>query len=124
MIFHFPAWKHWIFLSVLTLASILRPPPLAADGLSIGNYIQRLEVSQTPEDFNAVFSEMVTDFKSGRIAPFTEEEIKSILAVTRDKPFVESLLPAVYGWAVTVFGNGKLDALIGANGFVKNHPAF
>ena len=109
MIFHFPAWKHWIFLSVLTLASILRPPPVAADGLSIGNYIQRLEVSQTPEDFNAVFSEMVTDFKSGRIAPFTEEEIKSILAVTRDKPFVESLLPAVYGWAVTVFGDGKLD---------------
>lgn len=109
MIVLFSAWKKLGFLAVLTLYAILHSAPVSASSLPIGHYIQRLEECNTHETFNSVFSEMIVDFKSGKVAPFTESEVMSILTIARGKPFAEFLLPSVYGWAGTMFGDGRMD---------------
>ena len=109
MIFRFPAWKEWVCFFTLTLCSILCTARVRADSLHIGEYIQQLEKSRSAENFNAVFSDFITNFKSGKVAPFSETEVMALITIARNKPFVESLLPAVYGWALTVFGDGRMD---------------
>jgi signal transduction histidine kinase len=109
MIFRFPVWKEWVCFFTLTLCSILCTTRVCADSLHISDYIQQLEKSPSAENFNAVFSDFITNFKSGKVAPFSETEVVSLLTIARSKSFAESLLPAVYGWALTVFGDGRTD---------------
>jgi two-component system, sensor histidine kinase and response regulator len=109
MIVHFPAWKVWVFFFVLTSSLILFFAPVGATNISISTHIERLEKSQTSENFITHFNEMIADFKSGKTSPFTDSEVKSILTIARSKSFAESLLPAVYGWAGTMFGDGRMD---------------
>jgi two-component system, sensor histidine kinase and response regulator len=109
MIFRFPAWKEGVCIFALTLCSILCTPLVSANGLYIADYIQQLEKSRSAEDFNAVFTDFTTNFKSGRVAAFSEKEVMRLLTIARSKSFAESLLPAVYGWALTVFGDGRMD---------------
>lgn len=109
MIFRFPAWKEWVCFFALTLCSILCTTQVCAASLHIGDFIQQLEESRSAENFNAVFNEFTTNFKSGKVAPFTEKEVMTLLTIARSKPFVETLLPTVYGWALTMFGDGRMD---------------
>lgn len=103
------AWKEWIHLPLITLAAILISAQLIAQDISVSTYIQKLKQSQSQVDFNKVFVDMITDFKSGKMTPFTDEDVMTILTIAKSKSFAESLLPAVYGWAATMFGNGRMD---------------
>lgn len=109
MIFRFPAWKEWVCFFSLMLCSILCYFPVSASTLRISDYVQQLEKSGSPENFNTVFGDFIVNFKSGKVAPFSESEVMELLSVARSKSFAESLLPAVYGWALTVFGDGRMD---------------
>jgi two-component system sensor histidine kinase/response regulator len=105
----FSVWKNWSTPCVLILVFVLATATLSAKNTPVQNYIQRLEQSHTPGNFNVVFAEMMTEMKSGKMEPFTETDVMSILTIARKKPFAESLLPAVYGWAGSMFGDGRMD---------------
>jgi two-component system sensor histidine kinase/response regulator len=72
------------------------------------HYIKQLEESSTRENFNEVFGAMMTDFKTGKLS-FTDSDVMSIVNIAKNKPFASLLLPQVYGWAGTMFGNGRMD---------------
>lgn len=112
MIFRFPAWKEWASIFALTLCSILCTSPVSATDLSINDYIEQLERSQSPEEFNSRFNDFIVEYKSGNVAAYTETEVMALLTIARRKPFAESLLPSVYNWALTVFGDGRMDAAL------------
>lgn len=103
------AWKYWIQISLITLVVILISFQLSGQSIPARNYMEKLDQSQSHEDFNKTFGNMMTDFKSGRIEPFKDEDVIAILTITRNKSFAEFILPGVYGWAGTMFGTGKMD---------------
>lgn len=70
-------------------------------------YIHELEQSSNRQDFDRVFGKMITEFKTGKLS-FTDEDVKNIVSISRKKPFAILLLPAVYGWAGTMFGDGRM----------------
>ena len=105
------AWKDWIILSLITFSSFLITSPLIAQSKSatIDQYIQKLKQTNASEDFKKIFNDMMYEFKSGKIGLFSEHDVMTILEVARNKSFAEYLLPAVYGWAGTMFGDGRMD---------------
>ena len=112
MIFRFPAWKEWGCFFVLTLCPILCPLTVSATDLSIDDYIEQLEKSHSSEEFNSLFNDFIVKYKSGSIAPYTEKEAMTLLTIARSKPFAEFLLPSVYNWALSVFGEGRMDVAL------------
>ncbi len=112
MIFGFPAWKEWACFFALTLCFILCPSTVSAADLSIDDYIEQLEKSQSSVEFNSLFNDFIVKYKSGSIAAYTEKEVMALLTIARSKPFAETLLPSVYNWALTVFGDGRMDAAL------------
>ena len=109
MIFRFPAWKEWVCLLSLTLCLIPCTAQVSEASLHIRDYIQKLEKSRSSEEFNAIFNDFVVNYKSGKVTSFAETEVKAVLTIARSKSYAEALLPIVYGWALTVFGDGRMD---------------
>lgn len=84
---------------------------IAGMSQSISDYIEKLEHGDTREDFERAFREMITAFKSGKLS-FSNDEVMHILEIARQKPYAENLLPDVYGWAGTMFADGRMDEAI------------
>lgn len=100
--------KDWIlYIFIATIIFCIAVPARAEQ--TAAQYIEKLEVCSNPENFEAVFGEMITAFKSGKMIPFEDEEVMEIVTIAREKSFSEMVLPAVYGWAGTMFGNGRMD---------------
>src|SRR5687767_1338539 len=91
----------WIFFSFSTVAQ--HQP---------AKYIVELEKSASPADFHHVFEEMMKTFRMGGIIPFEDEDVMKIVNIARAKPYAATVLPSVYGWAGTMFGNGRMDQAI------------
>lgn len=72
-------------------------------------YIEKLEQSSNANEFNSIFSQMMTDFKKGELGEFEDGQVMDVIAIAKEKAFTELVLPAVYGWAGTMFGNGRMD---------------
>jgi signal transduction histidine kinase len=70
-------------------------------------YIQGLEQSSTRQNFDQVFGAMIAEFKTGKLF-FTDQDVKCIVNISKKKTFATLLLPAVYGWAGTMFGDGRM----------------
>jgi signal transduction histidine kinase len=98
--------SRWIRLFLIALFAVIISLPAAAQ--SVANYIEKLEKSSTTESFDQAFKEMIVIFRRGKIS-FKDDEVMQILAIARQKPFAEFLLPNVYGWAGTMFGDGRMD---------------
>lgn len=99
--------SRFFFIVVLLMNFIT----IAARSQSSKDYIEKLEQGDTREDFELVFSEMITAFKSGKLS-FSNDEVMRILEIARGKPYAEHLLPGVYGWAGTMFADGRIDEAI------------
>lgn len=95
--------KRILTASILILAFV----PLV--GQHIPAYIEKLQHSKTSTDFEYAFNDMMTDFKSGKLPPFQHEDVMQIVDVARKKAYAEAVLPSVYGWAGSLFGNGRVD---------------
>jgi signal transduction histidine kinase len=93
---------HVVFMAFLAMA------PIAAFSQPTNHYINQLQESSTKENFSQVFGEMMTDFKTGKLS-FTDNDVMSIVNMAKKKSFASLLLPQVYGWAGTMFGNGRMD---------------
>src|SRR5690606_20208431 len=48
-------------------------------------------------------------FKSGRMAPFQHEEMIEVIDFAESSEFSNKILPQVYEWAGTMYGNGRMD---------------
>jgi signal transduction histidine kinase len=84
---------------------------ISVPGLSQSNevYIQELKKSTNAAHFDSIFLEMMKSFKEGKLQPFQDEEVMAIIDAVKVKPFAEVVLPGVYGWAGTMFGNGRME---------------
>jgi signal transduction histidine kinase len=103
-----PELKQWMVASVIIVSLISG----RAIGQSIPQYITKLEAASSAQEFEKIFSEMMTLFHAGKM-PFKDEDVTVIVNIARSKSFSESILPSVYGWAGTMFGNGRMnDAIV------------
>lgn len=106
--FTVPELKQWMVASVIIVNLISGK----AFGQSIPQYITKLEEASSAQEFEKIFSEMMTLFHAGKM-PFKDDDVTIIVNIARSKSFSESILPSVYGWAGTMFGNGRMnDAIV------------
>ena len=92
-------------LSLFIIISYVQP----AFSQSGAEYIARIKDTETASEFNSLFSEMMVAFKSGRLGQFQDQEVMDVIAMAEASPFADQVLPQVYGWAGTMFGNGRMD---------------
>lgn len=83
---------------------------ISVTGLSQSNdaFIDQLKKSTNAAHFDSVFLEMMKMFKGGKLQAFQDEDVMGIIESVKAKPFGEVVLPEVYGWAGTMFGNGRM----------------
>jgi two-component system, sensor histidine kinase and response regulator len=100
-------YRDWIYSCTTVLLLSLASFQVSAQDVS--HYISKLDESSTAEQFDQIFGAMVKDFKSGKPISFQDEEVMRIVTIARSKPYAEAILPGVYGWAATLFGDGRVD---------------
>lgn len=76
---------------------------------SAAAYIVQIKEAKTAAQFDALFSEMMVAFKSGRLAPIQHEEVMNVIQIAETSEFSSKILPQVYAWAGTMFGDGRMD---------------
>ncbi len=71
-------------------------------------YTQKLKEANSPAEFRQTINYMVDDMWAGKLN-IDSKAVQDILTITHTKPFANDVLPTVYGWLGTVFGNGQID---------------
>lgn len=74
-------------------------------------FTQQLEASKTSQEFRQVIATMVEEMRAGRLDIYTKD-VQHILDITHTKEYANEVLPVVYGWLGTVFGDGRIDQAI------------
>jgi signal transduction histidine kinase len=74
-------------------------------------FTQKLENSKTSPEFKQVIFTMVDEMRAGKLN-IDSKDVREILAITHTKSFANEVLPVVYGWLGTVFGDGRIDQAI------------
>ncbi|MGC1243238.1 MAG: tetratricopeptide repeat-containing sensor histidine kinase [Chryseosolibacter sp.] len=92
-------------LLLVTIALLLAH---MSSGQSVDNSISQLEQAATERQFIAAFDSMIHYLHSGKLG-FQGDDVRAIIDIARQKPFGDQLLPKVYGWACSMFANGRLD---------------
>lgn len=95
---------------LLTTALLLCACPALAQSSSYQQYKQDLAVARTSDAFMETFRSMMADIRNGLEIP--DEEVAAIVALARTKSYTEAILPEVYGWAGSMYGNGRMDEAI------------
>jgi signal transduction histidine kinase len=74
-------------------------------------YKERLRNADTATDFDEEFQAMMVTFHEGKL-PFGDADVSEIVGVAQSKPFANAILPGVYRWAGTMYGNGRMHEAI------------
>lgn len=74
-------------------------------------FTQKLEASKTSQEFKEVIFTMVDEMRAGRLDIYSKD-VRQILDITHTKDYANEVLPVVYGWLGTVFGDGRIDQAI------------
>jgi signal transduction histidine kinase len=85
--------------------------PLFVSSQTVAGYKERLKASETVTDFNRHFSEMIATFHEGKLN-FGEGDVSEIVAYAQSKQFSDDILPSVYGWAGSMYGDGRMREAI------------
>jgi signal transduction histidine kinase len=93
------------------LFSLLLTFPLASFGQQVADYIQKLQDASNADDFNGEFDKMISSFHQGKLK-FDSTHVNTVVNIARNKTFANQLLPRVYGWAGSMFGDGRMDEAI------------
>jgi signal transduction histidine kinase len=75
------------------------------------SFTQKLERSKTSQEFKQIISNMVDEMRAGKL-DVNSNDVRDILSITHTKVFANEVLPMVYGWLGTVFGDGRIDQAI------------
>src|SRR5690349_17950288 len=78
---------------------------------SIPEYIEEFRNTSSPEEFDSVFSHMIDTFHAGKLN-FKDADVLAIIDIAKSKPFSNSVLAGVYGWAGTMFGDGRMEEAV------------
>lgn len=89
----------------------MTPAVNAAPQQTIPDYIEALRVSSTSHEFDTAFYHMIDTFHHGSLF-FTDDDVLLIIDIAKSKPFSNSILAGVYGWAGTMFGNGRMEEAV------------
>jgi signal transduction histidine kinase len=74
-------------------------------------FTQKLEASKTSQEFKQVIFTLVDEMRAGRLEIYSKD-VRQILDITHTKDYANEVLPVVYGWLGTVFGDGRIDQAI------------
>jgi signal transduction histidine kinase len=102
----FPSRRKF-FLIALFLVSLHTP----GFSQSLAERITNLETSASAENFDHEFRSMMVAFRSGNL-PFKDEDVLRVVYIAKGKPYADAILPDVYRWAGTMFGNGRMGEAI------------
>jgi two-component system, sensor histidine kinase and response regulator len=104
--------KYLILRALLAVyAGIILSVAQAAGPRSISEYIEQFREAETPVRFDSVFGDMINSFHAGNLS-FTDDEVLTIIEIAKNKPYSNAVLAAVYGWAGTMFGNGRMEEAV------------
>lgn len=74
-------------------------------------FTEKLEASKSSQEFKQVIFTMVEEMRAGRLEVHSKD-VRQILDITHTKEYANEVLPVVYGWLGTVFGEGRIDQAI------------
>lgn len=98
-----------ILTSLLLLAGTLAG--FGAFAQTVGSYKERLSNTSTYAEFDSAFREMIADFHKGTLH-FDDRDVADIVSVAQSKSYSNDILPEVYGWAGSMYGNGRMHEAI------------
>lgn len=78
---------------------------------SITEYKDFLKSAKSPDEFRESFGTMIALFHDGKLR-FEDKDVADIVEITQGKPFSDNILPDVYGWAGTMYGDGRMHEAI------------
>ena len=99
-----------LHLSLLLLAGLCFGP-VVAHSETIPEYKELLREAPTAADFDKHFGNMIADFHHGKLN-FVEADVSDIVGFAQGKSYSNVILPAVYGWAGTMYGDGRMQEAI------------
>jgi signal transduction histidine kinase/Flp pilus assembly protein TadD len=82
-----------------------------ASAQTVSDYKTLLQDSKTAVEFSKNFGQMMTTLHEGKLT-FEEKDVSEIVALSQAKPFSDNILPEVYGWAGTMYGDGRMHEAI------------
>jgi len=106
--------KRYLLPVVLILWLFVAGPAVVAQNDTlpdIAEYKELLESSSTAMEFTRHFSEMIATFHKGKLT-FSDADVADIVAEAQSKPFADDVLPEVYGWAGSMYGDGRMHEAI------------
>lgn len=78
---------------------------------TVTDYKTSLKASETAAEFSKHFAQMIASLHAGKLK-FEDKDISDIVEYAQSKPFSDNILPEVYGWAGTMYGNGRMHEAI------------
>ncbi len=79
---------------------------------TVPDYKNLLRNSKTAGEFSRNFQEMISTFHQGKLV-FEDHDVSDIVELSQSKPYSDNILPEVYGWAGTMYGDGRMhDAIV------------
>lgn len=82
--------------------------PSLGYGQTAKDFTRRFEQSHSGREFLVTFDSMIHQFHSGKLE-FEHDDVTTIVSITQQKTYADSLLPAVFSWARTMFANGRVQ---------------
>lgn len=78
---------------------------------SVSEYKDLLRQARSAAEFSKTFGDMIATFHQGKLA-FEDRDVADIVEYAQSKPFSDNILPEVYGWAGTMYGDGRMHEAI------------
>lgn len=100
-----------IFFSLIALICGISFSAIAAPPQSIPDYIEEFRKTSSAAQFDSVFGHMIDTFHEGKLN-FKDTDVLAIIDIAKSKSFSNSVLAGVYGWAGTMFGDGRMEEAV------------
>lgn len=78
---------------------------------TIPEYIEEFRDASTSSEFDSIFGHMIDEFHGGKLQ-FKDADVLAIIEIAKAKPYSNSVLAGVYGWAGTMFGDGRMEEAV------------
>jgi signal transduction histidine kinase len=99
-----------LLLVVLVCAGVFFGP-ITGCPQSIPEYKELLRGARSAAEFKKTFSQMIDTFHEGKLT-FEDRDVADIVGEAQSKSFSDNILPEVYGWAGTMYGDGRMHEAI------------
>jgi signal transduction histidine kinase len=91
-----------IFLTAVFIIS-----PVFASAQQKEQYIELLAQAATAAEYHKHLGDMIDTFHEGKLQ-FVDGDVRTIVSNAQSKTFADAILPEVYGWAGSMYGDGRM----------------